>query len=148
MLIFDYASALERQCEIALKSFSGERAADSQRLFAEICKRLTKDFLPPVDREDIAALSYELLKIGMECKKYFDSLKGRMPDDGIKKQLEFLPIIINGILGKKKTCGDDIRRLMDMNLKSAETANGNAANLNCVLDDFIKTANSAFFKNL
>lgn len=148
MPIFNYAVMLERQCEIALKSFLGESKGSSQRLFTEVCKRLTKDFLPPVDREDIAALSYELLKVDTECRKYFNFLKGRKPDESIKKQLDFLPVITNGILGKKKTCGDDIRRLIAMNLECAQAANGNAAELNSALADFVKNANSAFFKNL
>lgn len=148
MLIFDYAGLLERQCETALKSFSGEKAGSSQKLFAEICKRLAKDFLPPVDREDIAALSYELLEVNIKCEKYFDSLKGRNPDQGIKKQLIFLPTVTSGLLGKKKACGDDIRRLVDMNLECGKSADSNAAELNGALANFIKTANSAFFKNL
>lgn len=148
MLVFDYAAMLERQCEIALKSFFGEKTGNSQKLFAEICKKLAKDFLPPVDREDIAALSYELLEVNIKCEKYFNSLKGRNPNQGIKKQLDFLPNITNGLLGKKKTCGDDIRRLVDMNLECGKSADSNAAELNGVLANFIKTANSAFFKNL
>ncbi len=148
MFAFDYAGLLEKQCEIALKSFSGKKVSGSEMIFSEICKRLTKDFLPPVEREDIAALSYALFDINIECEKYAFAQKSGSLDNKIKKQLDFLPVIINGILKKKKTCGEDIRRFININSECEKTADSDAAKLNAALADFIKTAYSAFFKNL
>lgn len=148
MLVFDYANLLNRQCEIASRSVYGEKSGSSERLFSEACKRLTKDFLPPIDREDIAALSYALFDINIKCEEYFNSLKGKSPDAEIKKQLDFLNVIIRGLLDKKKTCGDDIRRFIGINSESRKAAGSNAAALNDAFADFIKIAHSAFFKNL
>ncbi len=148
MLIFDYAGLLNRQCEIAVKSVSGEKYGSSESIFSQVCKRLTKDFLPPIDREDIAALSYTLFDINIKCEEYFSSLKGKCPCAEIKKQLDFLPVITSGLLSKKKTCGDDIRRFIAMNSECRKSADSKAASLNNAFADFIKIAHSAFFKNL
>lgn len=148
MFLVDYADLLEKQCEFALKSILGEKASGSEYVFSEICKRLTKDFLPPVEREDIASLSYALFDISKKCDGYALARKGRECDGIIRKQIEFLPAITNGILKKKKTCGDDIRRFININSECEKTVDGDAAKLNAALADFIKTAYSAFFKNL
>lgn len=148
MLVYDYADILCRQCELISKALYGEKSDVAVKLFSEISKRLTKDFLPPIEREDIAAVSYALLEINIKAMEYSDSLRGAAPNINIKKQTDFLPVIIIGLLGKKKTCGDDIRRFIDMNIESGKHCNLNAVSLNKALTDFIKTANSAFFKNL
>ncbi len=148
MLVYDYADILCRQCELISKTLYGEKSDIAVKLFSEISKRLTKDFLPPIDREDIAAVSYSLLEINIKAKEYSDGLRENAPNTDIKKQTDFLPVIIRGLLGKKKTCGDDIRRFIDMNIKSRKHCDLSAARLNEALTDFIKTANSAFFKNL
>ena len=146
--IFDYAGLLNRQCEIASRSLSGEKSGSSESVFSQVCKRLTKDFLPPIDREDIAALSYAIFDINIKCEENFNSLKGKSPCAKIKKQLDFLPVITSGLLGKKKTCGDDIRRFIGMNLECRKSADLNSAVLNDAFADFIKISHSAFFKNL
>lgn len=148
MLSFDYADILCRQCEIISIALLGEKTDGGEKLFSEISKRLTKDFLPPIDREDIAAISLALYDIGIKAEEYSESLKGKTPNIQIRKQADFLPSIIKGLLGKKKTCGDDIRRFIEMNIESRKYCNSSAASLNNALADFIKTVNSAFFKNL
>ncbi len=148
MLSFDYADILCRQCEIISRALLGEKTDGGEKLFSEISKKLAKDFLPPIDREDIAAISLAIYDIGIKAEEYSESLKGKAPNIQIRKQTDFLPSIIKGLLGKKKTCGDDIRRFIDMNVESRKYCNSSAASLNNALADFIKTVNSAFFKNL
>lgn len=148
MLSFDYTAVLCRQCETISKSLLGEKTTGAENLFSEVSKRLLKDFLPPIDREDIASISYSLFDIAVKAREYSDSLKGKNPSIQIKKQTDFLPTIIKGLLNKKKTCGDDIRRFIDMNIESRKYCGSSAASINDALANFIKTANSAFFKNL
>ena len=148
MLGYDYADILCRQCEIVSKTLLGEKTQSTEKLFSEISKRLTKDFLPPIEREDIAAISYALLCINAKAQEYSDSLKGKTPDIYIKKQTDFLSLIVKGLLTKKKTCGDDIRRLVDMNIQAGKLKNGYTEQLNDAIADFIKITNSTYFKNL
>ncbi len=147
-ILFDYESLLIRQCETVCSVSEGKTVNSSQRIFDEICRRLTKDFLPPIDREDIAALSYSLVEIRIKCVEYYKLLKGKEPDLRIKRQLDFMPCIISGLLNKKKTCGDDIRRFIVINTENKSIADEISEQVNDSLSDFIKIAHSAFYKNL
>ncbi len=142
-IVYDYAKSLARQCELACSAFDGKISqCSSERLFIEISKRLTKDFLPPIDREDIAALSFSLLEIAASAQSCQNSDSGGM----LKKQLEGLSGAVNGLINKTKTCGDEIRRLININVECSQLIGTNA--LNKAISDFLKIANSAYFKNL
>lgn len=142
-IVYDYAKSLTRQCEIACSAFGGKISqGSSERLFIEISKRLAKDFLPPIDREDIAALSFSLLEIAAAAQNYKNSDSGGM----LKKQLEGLSAAVNGLINKTKTCGDEIRRLININVECSQLIGTSA--LNKAISDFLKVANSAYFKNL
>lgn len=62
----DYASLLEKQCAVALLPTSSG-VADSERCYVQMCKMLISDFLPPIAREDIAALSYAFLDLSQKA---------------------------------------------------------------------------------
>lgn len=148
-ILFDYTRILMRQCELAFLAFDGKSGVDSSRkLFEEICKRLAKDFLPPIDREDIASLSFCLLKITIKAKEY--SKKTKVKNEVLKEQLSALSLISESVLSKTKTCGEDIRRLISANLMCAEAVENSdcAESLNASIAEFLKTANTAYFKNL
>ncbi len=131
-LRFDYKKAIESQCDsVNLQS--------SRKIFRDICKNLTDDFLPPIDREDIAMLSYSLLRIS-ELSELTDKSE-------FKNQFIGLKIIVEGLFKKSKTCGDDIRRLMEINM-SFNAKNNSAEVLKREFADFYKNALFAYFKNL
>lgn len=143
-IIFDYGHSLARQCEIACAAFESKTAsASSERIFTEISKRLTKDFLPPIEREDIASLSFSLLEITAKAKQCScqSSEKGLL-----KKQLDGLSDVVQGLVNKTKTCGDNIRRLININLECSELFDNCA--LNSAISEFLKIAQTAYFKNL
>ncbi len=145
----DYAKLLIRQCELACSAFEEKSVSDlSQKVFREIYKHLTIDFLPPIDREDIAALSYDIFEIQTKCETYFGKNKCRILNSKIKEQLDLMPYIIKGLLEKKKTCGDDIHRFIILNTAYGKVADSSSIQINDSLAGFIKTAYSAFFKNL
>lgn len=150
-LFFNYAQMLERQCENVRNAFSGKASnGSSERIFAEICKRLEKDFLPPIDRESIAAMSYELLNV--EQKAAMCSKAKQNVTKLIINQLETLYAVTNGLINKKKTCGDDIRRLITANFECSEVIYREGAlhdnSLNSSIAEFLKIAQNAYFKNL
>ena len=109
-------------------------------LFEDICRRLEKDFLPPVEREDIAAISLHLLDISRIYKK--EKLSA-----AIKKQLDLTVRVIEELFNKKKTCGENIRRLIALNLEfRAETLNEEKINIQ--IKSLIVRINEAYFRNL
>ncbi len=119
-LKFDYLSALECQCDAII---SGD-ISSSRRKFTEICKNLVSDFLPPIEREDIAALSYSLYDIA--CSGFRE-----------KKNVNEMKKVINGIFTKRKNCGEDFRRQID-NINDDSSA----------VKNFYKIALFVYFKNL
>lgn len=129
-------------------------AEKSDIFFNEICNRLTDDFLPPIDREDIAELSFILLNIETSTYSFNNSLSvGISVKNLLNTQLNGLYGIIEGLIKKKKTCGEEIRRLIAVNNKCEtelrkKSNNENALNLNNALKEFFKCANRSFFKNL
>ena len=145
-----YLKAFESQC----KSVSYMNAEKSDIFFNEICNRLTDDFLPPIDREDIAELSFILLNIETSTYSFNNSLSvGISVKNLLNTQLNGLYGIIEGLIKKKKTCGEEIRRLIAVNNKCEtelrkKSNNENALNLNNALKEFFKCANRSFFKNL
>ena len=145
-----YLKAFESQCKSALKI----NAENSNKIFNDICNRLTDDFLPPIDREDIAELSLILLNIEALSSSFDNSLSAEFSVRNLlNTQLNELYGIIEGLIKKKKTCGDEIRRLIAINNKCEielrrKSKNYNALNLNNALKEFLKCANRSFFKNL
>lgn len=145
-----YLKAFESLCKSALKI----NAENSNKIFNDICNRLTDDFLPPIDREDIAELSFILLNIEASSSSFDNSLSVEFSvRNMLNTQLNGLYGIIEGLIRKKKTCGDEIRRLIAINNKCEielrrKSNNYNAMNLNNALKEFLKCANRAFFKNL
>ena len=145
-----YLKAFESQCKSALKI----NAENSNKIFNDICNRLTDDFLPPIDREDIAELSFILLNIEASSSFFDNSLSAEFSVRNLlNAQLNGLYGIIEGLIRKKKTCGDEIRRLIAINNKCEielrrKSNNYNALNMNNALKEFLKCANRSFFKNL
>ena len=145
-----YLKAFESQCKSALKI----NAENSNKIFNDICNRLTDDFLPPIDREDIAELSFILLNIEASSSSFDNSLSVEFSVRNLlNAQLNGLYGIIEGLIRKKKTCGDEIRRLIAINNKCEielrrKSNNYNALNMNNALKEFLKCANRSFFKNL
>lgn len=153
--VSDYQKNLDFQCDYILKLFKGEKdSGECSKKFSAICKYLTNDFLPPVDREDIAALSYSLLEISNAAANFVEH-GADVYSDELLSQLIGLKSIIYELLNKKKTCGESIRRLMDKNILcgkmiSERSARGRqyAENLNSLIADFLRTAHNTYFKNL
>lgn len=145
-----YLKAFESQC----KSASNVNDENSEKIFNDICKKLTDDFLPPIDREDIAELSFILLNIETVASSFNNSLSlGISIKNLLNTQLNGLYGIIEGLIKKKKTCGEEIRRLIAVNNKCEtelrrKSNNEKALNLNNALKEFFKCANRSFFKNL
>lgn len=141
-LLFDYSSLLESQCKYALQSYSGNNKADSSRIiFERICNHLAKDFLPPIGREDVAAISYSLYHIAVNAEKC------TLKEKEIDLQLKSISDVTVALLKKKKTCGELIRRLIDINLNN-KSVNDSCKDLNSAIEDFLKNVNTAYFKNL
>ena len=145
-----YLKEFESLCKSALKI----NAENSNKIFNDICNRLTDDFLPPIDREDIAELSLILLNIEASSSSFDNSLSVEFSVRNLlNTQLNGLYGIIEGLIRKKKTCGDEIRRLIAINNKCEielrrKSNNYNALNMNNALKEFLKCANRSFFKNL
>ena len=118
--------------------------------YGEICKKLTKDFLPPIEREDIAAISYALLETGRRCTEY---IKSNIDiNDNIEYQINRLNELTKSVIEKKKTCEDEIRRFVSVNFKCGNEFeridNKTGVMLNNSLRDYILAIQTAFFKNL
>lgn len=131
----DYLSLLKKQCDCILSGGS-----NSEKVFEDICLRLEKDFLPPIEREDIASISMHLLDISRlsENKKI---------NAAIKKRIDLIARIIEELLNKKKTCGENIRRLIALNSEfRAETLNEEKIDIE--LKSLTGRLNEAYFRNL
>lgn len=128
---------LESQCEAIANK---KDLKEARTAFCDICKNLSCDFLPPIDREYIAVISYSLLNIASKSKDIY------YPDE-IKKQIVSLKPLLNSLFAKNKTCGDEIRRLTEINFNFKS----NDIKLNLLNDsfaDFYKCVLSAYFGNL
>lgn len=62
---YDYASLLKKQCDAAA-SPSASGVSESERCYSRLCKMLIADFLPPIARDDIAAISYAFLDMAIK----------------------------------------------------------------------------------
>lgn len=143
----DYSDILSKQSEEIRMVFDGKKSAVSGAThFSKICRFLTKDFLPPIEREDIAALSYSLYEISVNVEAFDKSIAF----EKLKTQIAALKPIVCGVLKKRNACEEEIRRQIDINFECAEIVSGNkrAEKLNNSLMYFWKTAQNTFFKNL
>lgn len=146
-----YLEILIKQCDEIKEIFNGKLKPSSASVhYGEICKRLTKDFLPPIEREDIAAISYALLETGRRCTEYIKS--NIVINDNIEYQINRLNELTKSVIEKKKTCEDEIRRFVNVNFKCGnefeKDKNQSGINLNNAMRDFIIAIQTAFFKNL
>lgn len=148
---FGYLEMLLKQCagiKTVFEKKEGNYSIGSE--YSEICKHLTKDFLPPIEREDIAAISYSLLEIGRRAVDYCFFGEEITPE--LKEQTEALPKLVSAVMEKKQACDDDIRRLVDVNFKcgnSFENSDNKYGRLlNNSLRDFLLAIQTAYFKNL
>lgn len=131
--------------------FSGKKSESScAMLYSKICKLLSTDFLPPIEREDIASLAYSLYEISELAKVCGDNSKNSVCTEKIGEQLNSLESVSCGLLKKRNTCEEEIRRQIKINFECAELVSNNksAENLNNSLRDFWKTAQNTFFKNI
>ena len=143
----DYSDIMSKQSEEIKMLFDGKKSAVSgAALFSKICRFLTKDFLPPIEREDIAALSYSLYEISVNAEEFDKSIAV----EKLKTQITALKPIACGVIKKGNACEEEIRRQIDINFECAKIVSGNkcAEKLNDSLMNFWKTAQNTFFKNL
>ncbi len=111
-----YLEILLKQCNEITDILNGKNKLSAAGVhYGEICKRLTKDFLPPVEREDIAAISYALLETGRRCMEYVRS--NGVVNENIEYQINRLNELTKSVIEKKKTCEDEIRRFVNINFK-------------------------------
>lgn len=146
-----YLEILLKQCESVKDIFENKTNNFTGSFnYSEICKRLTKDFLPPIEREDIAAISYALLEIGRRSLDFYS--EGGRATEEIKEQVDALPRLTADVIEKKKTYGEDIRRLVNINFKCGRffEKSGSQAGmrLNNSFRDYILAVQTAYFKNL
>lgn len=147
----DYLEILLKQCdEIKEILNSGKKASCASVCYGEICQMLTKDFLPPVEREDIASISYALLETCRRCSEYVST--NNKTNENILYQINQLHCLTKCVLEKKKTCEDEIRRFVSVNFKCGNEFeridNKTGVMLNNSLRDYILAIQTAFFKNL
>lgn len=147
----NYLDILIKQCDEINNIMKNKTNPSSASVhYGEICKRLTKDFLPPIEREDIAAISYSLLEIGRRCAEYVSA--NSSVNEHLTYQITRLPQLTKNVIEKKKTCEDELRRFVNINFKCGnefENRNNQAGIfLNNSLRDFILAIQTAFFKNL
>lgn len=134
---FDYLKLLEEQCNCVYPETNLSR---SKSIFCELCRNLNRDFLPPIEREDIAAISFSVVDIT-------SNINNKIYPDDINKQLAALKHLVKGLFEKSKACGDDIRRLMEINV-NFKNRDLETMMLNEALSDFLKTVLCAYFRNL
>lgn len=134
---YDYLKTLECQCDVILQKRDSKESISA---FGVICKNLSRDFLPPIAREDLAAISYSLVDVSVKSKDIVFS-------DEIKKQINSLKPLLNSLFSKNKTCGDEIRRLIEINI-NYNNSEKNIVMLNKTLSDFYKSVLLAYYGNL
>ncbi len=131
----DYLPLIKKQCDCICSGGS-----NSATLFDEVCRKLEKDFLPPIEREDIASISLNLFEISRNCRK-------EKLGDGIKKQIELTAMVIEELLNKKKTCGENVRRLIALN-SDFRAGTLNEEKINVQIKFLLGRINEAYFRNL
>lgn len=136
----EYKRLSEMQCDLIAEKLKGKNDnGRCRQCFNQICKKLSTDFLPPLNREDLSAISYSLYEI-CNCISEKDAIKS----DRLSAQINDYKSILDGLFTKKKTCRDEIHRLIDINFNCCE---GNEM-LNRKLSDLLKLTLEIYFKNL
>jgi len=154
-LSLGYCKYLDDQCEEIIKAFSNGSGGDlCAKQFEVTFHNLKDDFLPPVDREDIASLSLMLYYICVSAKEYYQN-KSDLQKNDLYSQLNLIRQVTKEFMTKRKTCEESIRRLTEKNIvckmkidKSKASQRECALNLNDCISDYIKCIVSAYFKNL
>ena len=144
----DYLAYLKAQCNSIFKSLDGNYDnSECYKTFSLVCKNLSNDFLPPINREDIAAISYSLMAINREICRISDYDK-----KDFKRIVWLFSLAIEDVLKKKKTCEQNIRRLTEENYKLLKTKKQkNYISTDCLIkliDDLIRVIINAYFKNI
>lgn len=150
-----YQKNLETQCDSIIRIFNGEKDNGlCKKRFNSVCQNLASDFLPPIDREDIAVLSLKLLNIFNRTSIYYE-MNSSLQKEELLVQLGYIKQIVTELFGKRKTCGEIIRRQIEKNLvcenlivKSKSVDRECALALNRSIGEFLKYSLSAYFKNL
>ena len=119
-----------------MKSINSEE--NSKRIFEDICQKLEKDFLPPIEREDIAGISHLLFEMSVNSFK---------PNVKLNYQMDLICDVISEIFDKKKTCGEKIRRLININ-SDFRPVNDSDLRANAMISDLLKKLNETYYKNL
>ena len=137
----DYLFLIQKQISCVFSDLkSGNSAEKSKRIFEDICKKLEKDFLPPIEREDIAALSHVLYELSLTAGK-------SIPNEKIRHQISLISDAVRELFEKKKSCGELIRRIININ-SDFRAVNESDSKLNAKISEFLKKLNEAYYKNL
>ena len=140
--ISEYQRLLENQCEQIILNVKGIKdIIKCKQDYNLICQKLSSDFLPPINREDIVCISVTLLDI-CYCLKFTN-----VNNDLIISQIKNYKEIIGGIFSKRKTCGDEIRRLIENNFKY-KYSNNELMDINRMIRELLKLTLVIYFKNL
>ena len=131
----DYTVLLSAMCDGVYQQLSGGRCTfKMHEIFNEICHKLRNDFLPPVEREDIASIAFDLLSVyAYAQRKEITDNRGSEMMNNIKKAIEEL-------VSKRKTCGECIRRLVENQTRENRGVD--------ILERLVKTVYIAYFRNL
>ncbi len=124
-----YSCLLLKQCELLCSGNSESYL--SRNIYFDVCQKLEKDFLPPIEREDIASISFVLYRLTFLS----DINKTIFKDFGS---------VIDDLINKKKTCGENIRRL----IKTYSDFKFKTNSEESLFFELIKLINEAYFKSL
>ena len=137
----DYLSLIKRQYDYIFSDLKSEDVSDKSKiLFDDICKKLEKDFLPPIEREDIAAISCLLYEMGLEDKR-------KILNEKLKYQIKLAAEATKELFEKKKSCGETIRRIISVNAEF-RASNESELKFNSLISVLLRKLNEAYYKNL
>ena len=138
---YDYLNLIRKQLNCIISDLkNGDSIEKSKEIFEEICKKLEKDFLPPIEREDIAGISYVLLEISQMSKR-------TILNERIKRQINLISEAVCELFEKKKSCGETIRRIININFDFS-SADETDLKMNALISKLMKELNEAYYKNL
>lgn len=131
----DYTVLLSAMCDGVSQQLSCGRCTFKMHgIFNEICIKLRNDFLPPVEREDIAAIAFDLLCV------YANAQRNGVADNFSIETMNNVKKAIEELVAKRKTCGESVRRLVENQTRENRGAD--------ILESLVKTVYIAYFRNL
>lgn len=140
--ISEYQRLLEYQCEQIILNLNGiNDIVKCKKYYNLICQKLSSDFLPPIDREDIVCISVSLLDICYRLKLT------NVNNEFLVSQINDYKGIVGGLFLKRKTCGDEIRRLIENNF-IFKCSNNEVMHINRMIGELLKITVVIYFKNL